>query len=72
MQPLYKMLAGWNLVLTLITSLLFSPASALWPFSFSSSPQVVDARSGGVDNVYADPNAKRIAIIGMPSYISRV
>jgi hypothetical protein len=53
------MYAGWNLVLTLIVSLLSCHATAFWPFS-----TLVFAESGGVNNGYADPAAKRIAIIG--------
>ncbi|KUJ14755.1 Prenylcysteine oxidase [Mollisia scopiformis] len=53
------MYAGWNLVLTLIISLLCRQIDAFWPFS-----SVVSAESGDADTVYADPTAKRIAIIG--------
>lgn len=59
---LFNMYAGWNLVLTLVMSLLFSRTSAFWPFS-----SLVSAESGGVNNAY-DPTAKRIAIIGTSYY----
>ncbi|CZR57547.1 related to prenylcysteine lyase [Phialocephala subalpina] len=55
------MYAGWNFVVTLIISLLCHQTYGLnlWPFS-----SVAFAETDGVDTVYADPTAKRIAIIG--------
>lgn len=58
-----KMYAGWNFVLPLIISLLCHQTYGLnlWPFSSVAFAKADEADSS---NVYADPRAKRIAIIG--------
>ncbi|KAF8866212.1 Prenylcysteine oxidase [Acephala macrosclerotiorum] len=57
------MYAGWNFVLTLIISLLCHQTHGLnlWPFSSVAFAKTDDADGS---NIYADPTAKRIAIIG--------
>jgi hypothetical protein len=59
-----KMYAGWNLVLTLLLSFTLLPGAiaGFWPFKVSATTDVRDY-------VYADSNAKRIAIIGMSFYL---
>jgi prenylcysteine oxidase/farnesylcysteine lyase len=52
------MYSGWNLLLTLVLALICGHSNAfIWPFS-------VFAAADTQEHVYADANAKRIAIIG--------
>ncbi|KAE8450069.1 hypothetical protein EG329_007209 [Mollisiaceae sp. DMI_Dod_QoI] len=53
------MYAGWNVIFTLVIFLLCHQCAGFWPFS-----SVVFAKTDSADTLYADPTAKRIAIIG--------
>jgi hypothetical protein len=54
------MYAGWNLVPTFIATVFCAQSLAFWPFS-------VHAATDAPESLFANTNAKRVAVIGMYS-----
>jgi hypothetical protein len=54
------MYAGWNLVPTFIVTVFCAQSLAFWPFS-------VHAATDAPESLFANTNAKRVAVIGMYS-----